>query len=251
MTTYPWGYGTSTVSFDELKAKARIDLMEPEFAARVFPWIESKAGNIGIGGAVRFVQPVGPTFAPAGMSFHEQQKFFDGTIWYAALDLVAKNGTSVHRSPRWDEVPKQGSGHPDITAYGVHCNVDGEPWHIQPIELDGYTSWNNAGRPRPRAGFIATPIPTPPPPGPLPTPPLPDPGGYAPGDRTLKLATPTMKGTDVSWVQNVLRNQGLTISIDSYYGRQTADRVKTMQGWNGLVKDGVVGPKTWEVLKRY
>jgi g-D-glutamyl-meso-diaminopimelate peptidase len=60
-----------------------------------------------------------------------------------------------------------------------------------------------------------------------------------------------MTGTDVLWVQNVLHGEGLVVSRDGVYGRQTRDRVKTMQGWNGLTQDGVVGPKTWEVLKKY
>jgi hypothetical protein len=239
---------------ERLKQLARIDLMEPEYAERLFPWIASKGGLIGIGSSVRFIQPVGPTFAPAGKSFHEQQKFVSGLVYFAAVDLVARNGTNVHRSPRWAEVPKQGSGHADIKDYGVHANVDGEPWHLQPIEIDGWQTWVNNNRPHPNGNFVVKGGAPPPAPTPVPTPtptPTPTPGEIPLGSRTLKITSPTMQGSDVQWVQYVLRGQGLAISVDSYYGRQTADRVKAMQGWNGLEQDGVVGPKTWEVLKKY
>lgn len=249
-TLYPWGYGRTLVDMKTLQQKAFIHLMEPEFAKRLFAWVESRNGHIGIGGAVRFIQPVGPTFAPAGMSFHEQQKFGDNTIWFAAVDLVARNGNNVHRAPYWSEVPKQGSGHKDIGDYGVHCNVNGEPWHMQCMEMDGYTTWSKNGRRRPNPNFVVAGKPKPTPtPTPAPTPKPSD--EYKLGSRTLKLASPTMRGNDVRWVQQTLRNQGLTISVDSYYGRQTVDRVKSMQGWNGLTKDGIVGPKTWAVLFKY
>jgi Putative peptidoglycan binding domain len=247
-TLYPWGYAKALVSIEALKKNARIDLMEPEYGRRLFAWIESRKGMIGIGGAWRAVQPVKPGFAPPGKSFHETQLFGDKTRWFMAVDLVHRNGTSVHRSPTWDEVPKQGSAHPDIKAYGVHCNVNGEPWHMQVIEVDGHATWVTKGCPRPKPGF---PIAGVKPPAPTPVPPKPPANVIEPGTRVLRLATPTMTGTDVVWVQNVLSKEGLKVSIDGLYGRQTRDRVKTCQGWNGLTQDGIVGPQTWKVLKAY
>lgn len=248
MTTYPYGYAKMMVGIDRLKQLARIDLMEPEYARRLFAWIESRKGTIGIGGGWRSVQPDKPGFAPAGKSFHQSQVCSDKTTWYMAVDLVHVNGSNVHRAPTWAEVPKQGSGHPDIKAFGVHCNVDKEPWHMQAIEVDGYDSWVSRGRRRPIPNFPLSGVPVTPPPKPVPPPPG---NVYKPGDRVLKMQSPSLKGTDVIWVQNVLVGQGLKLSVDSVYGRQTADRVKTMQGWNNLTKDGIVGPKTWAVLKKY
>lgn len=324
---YPWGYQRALVTEERLWELARFDLCDPATARRFKSWIRSRGGRIGIGGAVRFVQPDKPGFAEPGKSFHELQTWDDGKKNFAALDLVVQNGSNVHRSPTWAEVPKQGSGHPDITDFGVHANVTGEPWHLQAIEIDGWYTWANSGRRRPNLGFKLKEDtgPTPPP----------APKVYAPGDRTLrvttprmegidvafvqlvardkagqtvtidgiygnetkaavtniqawvgleadgivgpntwkliitmskppaapddypigsrylKLTSPTMKGTDVAWVQNVIARQGLAISTDGVYGRQTRDRVKILQGWNGLLQDGEVGPKTWEVLKKY
>jgi len=247
MTTYPWGYGKTKVGIDRLKVLARIDLMEPEFARRAFAWIESEKGDIGIGGGWRSTQPTGPTFAPAGKSFHQSQVFNDKSSWYMALDLVHVNGDNVHRSPTWAEVPRQGSGDPRIRAYGVHANVNNEPWHLQAIEVDGYDSWVNAGRRHPIANYPVSGVPPVAPPVPKPEPPR----VYLPGERILKLQSPTLQGPDVHWVQNVLISQGLRLSADSMYGRGTRDKVMIMQGWNNLTKDGIVGPKTWAVLKKY
>lgn len=236
-TLYPWGYQKLLVPLDELKQRARIDLMEPEAAERMFSWVVSRGGEVGIGGAVRFFQPDLPGFAPSGMSFHELQLFFDGTKWFMALDLVVRNGDDIHRSPTWSEVPKQGSGHPDIVAYGVHCNVNGEPWHMQLIEFDGWQTWVNNGRKRPNQNFPIKDVqeePTP-----------------AAGDRTLRVETPRMRGDDVLVLQKTLKNQGLTVELDGVYGPDTAEKVKIMQGWNGMVKTGVVGPQVWALVSAY
>lgn len=248
-TLYPWGYLKALVSLDALKKNARIDLMEPEYARRLFAWIESRGGAIGIGGAWRAVQPEKPGFAPPGKSFHESQQFGDNARHFMAVDLVARNGSSNHRAPTWGEVPKQGSGHPDIKNFGVHANVNGEPWHLQAIEVDGHASWVTRGRPHPRKGFPIQGVK--PPPVVDTTPPKPPAQIFAPGQRVLRLATPTMTGSDVIWVQRVLSGEGLKVSIDGVYGLSTRNHVKTMQGWNGLTQDGIVGPKTWEVLKKY
>lgn len=335
---YPVGYGTSTVTMDELEAKYGPNApipAHPEYWRRIKAWLISRGGAMGIGGAYRYTQPQKPGFAPPGMSFHEKQTFASGLQVYSAIDLVVGVPGKVHRAPSWSEVPQQGSGHPDIQAFGLHCNVGGEPWHIQCFEIDGYSSWKNAGRKDPRTNYPIqgeTPPPPPPPPPsnsrtPLPTLKLGSKGTevrklqdtcnfwgwgdvgkadgnfgprtedgvkemqkaigasvdgvYGPktqdaleaflkamdelasggntggggdqsiGKRTLKVQTPKMRGEDVTWVQNTLKNQGLSITVDGWYGNETKQRVMTMQGWNNLTRDGIVGPKTWDVLKQY
>jgi hypothetical protein len=84
------------------------------------------------------------------MSFHQDQRYADGTVWYTAVDLVARNPGTVHRAPRVDECPQQGSA--EAKRWGVHINTS-ESWHIQPIENDGYQTWVNAGRKRPVPGY--------------------------------------------------------------------------------------------------
>jgi hypothetical protein len=152
---YPIGYATSMVTMSQLKAR-HMNHMHPAFAERLFPWIESQGGAIGIGGGYRDVQPVKPGFAPPGKSFHQGQTFASGLIAYCAVDLVHVNPGKVHRAPTWAEVPAQGSAW--AAAVKVHCNVSAESWHMQPIEIDGYDSWVAAGRPDPKMAPKPVPI---------------------------------------------------------------------------------------------
>lgn len=60
---------------------------------------------------------------------------------------------------------------------------------------------------------------------------------YANGSRVLRLYS---AGTDVQFAQ---RTVGAT--PDGYYGNATVAAVKAWQGRNGLVKDGIFGPRSW------
>jgi peptidoglycan hydrolase-like protein with peptidoglycan-binding domain len=53
------------------------------------------------------------------------------------------------------------------------------------------------------------------------------------------------KGTRVAFVQKVLH-----LHVDRIFGKQTKRAVKRFQRSHGLTVDGVVGPATWEALKR-
>lgn len=160
MTFYPIGYGTELVTLGRLRAETYPTLMHPVYADRLFAWIEAQGGKVGIGGSWRRTQPDKPGFAPAGKSFHQTQQFPSGP-YFAAVDLVVEVPGQRHRAPTWDEVPEQGSR--DAELWRLHCNVPGEPWHMQPIELDGWQTWVNAGRPdleeRSMPAYIATPPP--------------------------------------------------------------------------------------------
>ncbi|ULN58975.1 peptidoglycan-binding protein [Bacillus subtilis] len=70
-------------------------------------------------------------------------------------------------------------------------------------------------------------------------------------DGVIKVTKPLTKGTKVAQVQTALaacyfypdkgaKNNG----IDGYYGPKTANAVKRFQLMNGLVADGIYGPKT-------
>lgn len=148
-TLYPTGYGFKFVTLDELFRIHHVDKMHPEYARRLRAWIFDQRGNIGIGGSWRpdGTQPDKPGFAPEGKSFHQYQQFASGLIKFAAVDLVARNGSNVHRSPNWNEVPNQDSNW--SKKCGLHANVNNEPWHLQAIEIDGYDRWVNKGRPDP------------------------------------------------------------------------------------------------------
>lgn len=146
----PFGYGTGHVTLGELRDWLLVH-HHPEYVRRLLAWLTHKGGFIGVGGGYREVQPTKDGFAPEGKSFHQNQTFADGFVGAAAVDLVVVNGSNAHRAPRWSDVPAQGST--EARTWGVHCNVPGEPWHMQPIEIDGWQSWKDAGSPAPVAGY--------------------------------------------------------------------------------------------------
>lgn len=263
---YPAGYGKTLMTLADLKVWAKFNQMDPVYALCLEPWLVSRGGHIGIGGAFRITQPTKPGFAPDGRSFHQLQQFADGGFAFMAVDLVCRNGDMTHRSPRWDEVPRQGSGHPDIRQYKLHCNVDGEPWHIQHISVDGWSGWVNRGRLRPTAlpnVEDTKPLPQPPP-QPTPTPPpSPDPvpvpiplGSYTvPTLTSLRLGAMNNPAHVQVWQSQLNRwfqhwGFGLTYEngvFDEHTKNCTVlfqTCIRDREGRTSSV-DGVVGPQSW------
>lgn len=229
---FPTGYGSTMVTIDELFRRHHVDKMHPEFARRLREWLISKEGSIGIGGSWRAEQPPKPGFAPEGKSFHQSQQFASGRTAFCAVDLVHVTAPGkAHRSPTWDEVPKKGSD--EAKRWALHCNVTkpSEPWHIQPIEIDGYGSWVRGGR----KDFSAMTI-IPPPPAPKP------PAGavFAYPGQPLRRGS---QGEAVKLVQVVIGAKP-----DGDYGAATERRVKAWQKANSLLADGVVGTVTWKKM---
>lgn len=151
-TLYPTGYGTRRVTLAQLRAEHHPDKMHPEYARRLFAWLESMGGRVGIGGSWRLTQPTSgcPLCVPEGKSFHQYQDWPSGR-YFAAVDLVQAHPTpgAQHIGMTWDVSIPQGST--EARKWGLHANVggppSGEPWHMQGIEYDGWQSWVNAGRP--------------------------------------------------------------------------------------------------------
>lgn len=254
VTLYPYGYGRTVLTEARL-----ISLIEPHmhpgFFRRVIPWLQSMNGLIGVGGARRVYQPNLPGFAPAGESFHQDQKFASRRIAYTALDLVARVPGGDHRSPTWDEVPRQNTA--EAARWGIHANVPREPWHVQPVEIDGYAQWIGNGRPDPAMDY--------PLPGDVPAdvwPPMTRPDvangewGLYPLDGNkpvLRVTSPRTRSQHAGYAQAVLRLKcGLVgVDIDDIYGPGTEQAVRMVQRWNDLTPDGIIGPLTWRVIDSY
>ncbi len=68
--------------------------------------------------------------------------------------------------------------------------------------------------------------------------------------RNMKLTSPYMKGNDVSMLQQKLLARGYSVvgSADGVFGPKTDKGVRQFQADQGLVVDGIVGPKTWNAL---
>jgi len=231
-TLYPTGYGTTMVTISDLFKRHHVDKMHPEYARRLRNWLIAQNGRIGIGGSWRDTQPAKPGFAPEGKSFHQSQTFSTGRVAFCAVDLVHINPGTKHRSPRWEEVPRKGSE--EAKRWGLHCNVTrpAEPWHIQPIEIDGWGTW--VARGRKDFGIIDIPTPTPviPPPTPAPNLTFTYPG------------KPIRRGSQGAAVQLVQAVVGA--KPDGDFGEVTERRVKAWQSAKGLLPDGIVAEITWK-----
>ena len=158
MTLYPDGYGTRLVTLEQMVATHGAK-MHPEFARRFFPWIVTQGGKVGVGGGWRSIQPAKPGFARDGESFHQDQRFASGFVGYAAVDLVHVNPGQVHRAPTWAESAS-------APEFGLHTFIKApkpEPWHMQCIEMRGWRTWVDAGRPDPARFALPSDAPTNPP----------------------------------------------------------------------------------------
>lgn len=59
-----------------------------------------------------------------------------------------------------------------------------------------------------------------------------------------------VKGDPVCAVQRNLNKYGFgKLKVDGLYGGGTESAVRRFQGFNGLTRDGIVGPKTWQQFR--
>ena len=68
--------------------------------------------------------------------------------------------------------------------------------------------------------------------------------------RQLQLQRPPITGPDVLQVQRALHHAGHRMPVDGHYGPETNSAVTRFQQKHGLEPDGIVGPRTWDVLKK-
>jgi peptidoglycan hydrolase-like protein with peptidoglycan-binding domain len=66
--------------------------------------------------------------------------------------------------------------------------------------------------------------------------------------RTLRLAMPRMEGSDVLKLQEGLKKAGIVVGSDGELGPGTDKAVKEFQQKKGLIADGIVEPKTRELM---
>ena len=68
--------------------------------------------------------------------------------------------------------------------------------------------------------------------------------------RSLPIVMPGERSTSVSLIQKYLNQRGFALAVDGIYGRQTFKAVKRFQTQSKLLKNGIVGPRTWAILAR-
>lgn len=66
--------------------------------------------------------------------------------------------------------------------------------------------------------------------------------------RTLKLSSPMMKGEDVKELQTRLNTRGSKLVVDGIFGKLTHGAVVNLQKQKGVVQNGIVDEKMWDIL---
>lgn len=166
--------------------------------------------------------------APPGLSYHESTTK-DGKC--LAADMVG--------DMRWmaDHCSKFGLRHFE--------KVNGEIWHLQPVEVPGSRSYYSSERYEPLSVWPSASTPVKPINVPKPTPQvIPEP--------TIELSTPYMSGKNVMSLQTVLSFWGwYTNTIDGWAGPKTIEGIKKMQAALRVPVDGVYGPVTAAAYKNW
>lgn len=194
----------------------------------------------------------------------EDQRTWMGIRWYKRRGHSAKavpgksnHGWGLAIDMAYDSNPYDGiypddataiTSHPGwtwlrstIPTYGFSWELQSEPWHIRWVVGDRI--------PAAVAAFEASgaPVPVTPPPTTLPS----------QESNAIMIAPPTIRrgyGTSpANWTKKLQRVlvdfPGVTnVTADGIFGPATEAAVKTVQANNGLIADGIVGPKTWTVL---
>ena len=65
--------------------------------------------------------------------------------------------------------------------------------------------------------------------------------------QTIKLNS---TGSEVAYLQQLLKQNGYSLDEDGIFGQQTQSAVRAFQQSAGLVADGIVGNLTWKALEK-
>jgi peptidoglycan hydrolase-like protein with peptidoglycan-binding domain len=66
-------------------------------------------------------------------------------------------------------------------------------------------------------------------------------------DKILRMGA---SGKDVEWIQKVINKTiAAQLKVDGVFGNDTQVAVKSFQKKNALIEDGIIGPKTWWMLR--
>lgn len=230
-TLYPFGYGSTMLTFDQLMTRITVNRLHPEFRRRMFAMMEhaaEEAVQLGIGTGWRVQpDPPPPGFAKPGNSNHESFPAGSGAPNAVAADMVP--------AAAW---PWMGRNCAD---FGLRhfADVNNEPWHIQPAEIPAGRNWR-------KEPWELEPFP-------LPVKEKPPTGVTITVEVTRQLLRPNanpQSGYDVFVLQSILNGiYAGSLTLDGVYGIRTIAAVQEAQRTLGLTADGMCGPKTWSRLE--
>jgi hypothetical protein len=203
---------------------------------RVKEIMVASGGKVGLGQGFRSFEDQKILFLANYVPDPSGERVWEGKRWrHARANPASPPGNSMHElglaadlvgDLKWVAV---NAGRFELKTFE---SVNGEPWHVQPVELpNGRTEYERHGSPWTRSEPAAdeTSITT-------------VPEAVKPGDT----------GPAVRQLQEVLIRLGLISATsgnrDGVYGAATQEVVRQFQRANGLVVDAKVGPQTWGAL---
>lgn len=247
--TYRTGYVGQRRTLEELRAWDRFAKLAPEFQRRLVAIMDAarRAGtDLGIGEGYRYEA--------------EQQKVFlerhrevpsggccgwNGKRWTLREGMAhaAAPGRSYHEIGLAVDFVGYENGwlEKNCAAFGMRTFAtlvnNREPWHGQPVEI-------STSRTQYNAATMALGV------WPLPAIPTPPPSPYGAWPTTAKPTVRVGSSADVvRYLERVLvEKAGQNLAPDRNFTQATAEAVKNLQRFFGLVVDGVVGGQTWPVV---
>lgn len=273
--TYMTGYAGSTKDEAGLLAWPVWQRFDPEFGRRLKALFDASidAGHpCGVGGGWRSAQQQLAGFLDRHTP--EDDSNLNGSIFFRYTLPAARYGKAAGTVVEWwEQVPgtapmaPPGRSYHESTTRDGKClavdavgsltfitanaskfgllhfgNINGESWHLQPIEIPHARRNYNPALHEPLKP-PATVVPAPPkPPVPIVVVPVP----------TQRLTTPTMNGKNVAVLQQCLGFWGwYRGKADGWFGPVTADGVKAMQRALGITVDGIYGPQSAAAYKKF
>lgn len=259
---YMTGYSGATRDEAGLFAWAPWARFDPEFRRRLKMLMDDaidKGFKVGVGGGWRSSDAQRDLFLSR---YHREDDnnltgsvYWNG-VWWEKNDgaaPAAPPGRSYHESTTKTGMCLAADMVGNLTYLTENCgrfglvhfgNINGEPWHLQPIEIPHSRSGYDPAKHEPLKRW-EVPTSPPAPPAPIPsTPVVPKP--------TIRLATPYQSGKEVMVLQRVLKFWGwYTSVVDGWAGPATIIGIKQMQRALKIKDDGVYGPVTAAAYKKF
>jgi peptidoglycan hydrolase-like protein with peptidoglycan-binding domain len=260
MTDYPT-YSNKRVTIDKIVASRTFGGMHPTMRDRVRKLIEASGGAVGLGQGLRDPKQQLQMFLSRHVPDPNGKHSYNGQRWsrLPGVAAAAPPGMSMHEiGLAADMTGDMGWLRANVAQFGLQTfeNVNNEPWHVQPAELQrgrssyerapvwGMPPWGDAGSTAPTAIPIGGPVATQ--------------TGVTSIIPSATPLTPALRlrpgdgGPAAIVLAEALIARGLVADSpagrDGVYGPDDVAVVEGFQRANGLTVDGVVGPQTWGAL---
>lgn len=259
---YMTGYSGATRDESGLLAWAPWSRFDFEFRRRLKMLMDDaidKGFNVGIGGGWRSSDAQRDLFLSR---YHREDDsnltgsvYWNG-VWWERNDgaaPAAPPGRSYHESTTKSGMCLAADMVGNLTYMNANCekyglvhfgNINGEPWHFQPIEIPHSRKDYDPLKHEPLPKWVVG--------GAVPQPPTPIPATPVVPKPTIRMSSPYQSGKEVMVLQRVMKFWGwYKNTVDGWAGPVTIEGIRNMQRALKLKVDGVYGPVTAAAYKKF